>query len=34
MAMFTPQELPSKPFEDESYPISRTRSRTIFGMSA
>jgi hypothetical protein len=30
----TPQDAPSKPLRDESYPISRIRSRTIVGMSA
>ena len=30
----TPQEAPSKPFFDESYPIRRMVSRTIDGMSA
>src|SRR4051794_35119302 len=33
MATITPQEAPSKPFSDESYPILRIRSRTIRLMS-
>jgi hypothetical protein len=33
MATVTPQEAPSKPFSDESYPISRIRLRTMPGMS-
>jgi hypothetical protein len=34
MAMLTPQDAPSKPFFDESYPIRRMVSRTMVGMSA
>src|SRR5881227_496478 len=34
IAMLTPQEAPSKPFFDESYPIFRMVSRTIELMSA
>src|SRR5262245_22390110 len=34
IAMFTPQDAPSKPFLDESYPMRRIVSRTIVGMSA
>ncbi len=33
IATETPQDAPSNPFSDESYPISRIRLRTIPGMS-
>ncbi len=33
IAMLTPQEAPSKPFLDESYPIARMVSRTMVLMS-
>ena len=34
IATLTPQDAPSKPLADESYPMPSTVSRTIVGMSA
>ena len=34
MDTLTPQDAPSKPFLDESYPMPRIVSRTMMGMSA